>query len=146
MPKIIQFGTEFEYAQIISYLIQQLSGCRCVQYITYGCWDLRIPEFRFNVVYHISLCGTSYSVLGWRGLNTRQACQLFRSVRDMRRRRLAQLPIHDLDITMKTDKSFLPPPAQSLRGCLNSRPGSHHQFKTNVFYWGSIFQPFYSVS
>lgn len=49
---------------------------------------------------------TLYSVSGWRGLNTRQACQLFCSVRDMRRRRLAQLLIHDLDITMKMDKSF----------------------------------------
>lgn len=65
---------------------------------------------------------TLYSVSGWKGLNARQACQLFRSVRDMRRRRLAQLLIHDLDITMKTDKSLLLPPVQSLQGCLNSRP------------------------
>lgn len=84
---------------------------------------------------------TLYSVFGWKGLNTRQACQLFRSVRDMRRRRLAQLLIHDLDIAMKTDKSLLLPPVQSLQGCLNSRPGSHQPLKTNVFRRGSIFQP-----
>lgn len=108
--------------------------------------DLCILEFRFSVVYHISLCGTDivFCLFGWRGLNTWQACQLFRSARDMRRRRLAQLPIHDLDITMKTDKSFLPPPAQSLQGCLNSRPGSHPPFTTNVSSQ-FFFQPFYSV-
>lgn len=82
-----------------------------------------------------------YSVFGWEGLNAQQACQLFRSVRDMRRRRLAQLLIHDLDITMKTDKSLPLPPVQSLQGCLNSRPGSHHPLKTNVLHRGSIFQP-----
>lgn len=87
---------------------------------------------------------TLYSVFGWKGLNTRQACQLFRSVRDMRRRRLAQLLIHDLDIAMKTDKSLLLPPVQSLQGCLNSRPGSHQPLKTNVFHRGSIFQPILS--
>ena len=43
MPKIREFGTESEYAEIISNLIQQLlSGFGCVQYITYEYWDLQI--------------------------------------------------------------------------------------------------------
>lgn len=83
-----------------------------------------------------------YSVFGWKGLNARQACQLFRSVRDMRRRRLAQLLIHDLDITMKTDKSRLLPPVQSLQGCLNSRPAviirSKQMCSTGVQFFSSV--------
>lgn len=127
-----------------------MSACRCVQYITCKRPDPGILGVRSD------LCRLSYfpcavptlcSVF-WlgRGLNTRQACQLFRPVRDMRRRRLAQLLIRDLDITMKTDKSFLLPPVRSPRSCLNSRPGSHQALKTNAFNQGSIFQPFYCAS
>lgn len=134
----------------IDYLQFDLAAGVWVRMCTVHHWRIPGPphswiSFQCSLSFFPCVEQTSYSVFGWRGLNTRQACQLFRSVRDMRRRRLAQLLIHDLDITMKTDKSFLPPPAQSLQGCLNSRPGSHHPFKTNVFYQSSIFQPFYSV-
>lgn len=99
--------------------------------------SLRLVQF---IIFSPRRADIVFRLLVGKGLNTRQACQLFRPVRDMRRRRLAQLLIRDLDITMKTDKSFLLPPVQSLRSCLNSRPGSHQAFKTNVFDQGSIFQ------
>lgn len=105
--------------------------------------SLRLVQF---IIFSPCRADIVFRLLAGKGLNTRQACQLFRPVRDMRRRRLAQLLIRDLDITMKTDKSFLLPPVRSLRSCLNSRPGSHQAFKTNVFDQGSIFQPFYSAS
>ena len=128
----------------IDYLLFDLAAGVCVRMCTVHHLGIPGPPhsrifFQYGFIVFPRVEQTSYSVFGWRGLTTRQACQLFRSVRDMRRRRLAQLPIHDLDITMKTDKSFLLPPAQSLRGCLNSRPGSHHPFKTNVFYRGFSF-------
>lgn len=105
--------------------------------------DRRILAFHFGVVYHASPRGADivFRLRLEKGLNARQACRLFRSVRDTRRRRLAGLLIRDLDITMKTDKSRLLPPVQSLQGCLNSRPGSHQPLKTNVFRRGSISQP-----
>ena len=65
-----------------------LSGCGCVQQYTQICHCIQIGG---NIIFgvsslHIVLCGeqTSYSVFGWRGLNACKACQLSRSIRDMR--------------------------------------------------------------
>jgi len=101
----------------IDYLLFDLAAGVSVRMCTVH--HLRIPGAAHSWIF-LFQCTLSYflvwnrhglpSLAGEGSIHGRPASS-FPSVRDMRRRRLAKLPVHDLDIMMKTDNRFLPPPA-----------------------------------